>query len=80
MSMIIKSQTGKEVEFNKEETPVMRQLGIDSETMSRKTVIDVLSHGIVYLIANGKQQNVNHTKEVIDELNTWTDDTVAIQY
>lgn len=78
MSMIFKGQTN-EAELGSKEARMARTLGMDND-LDKEEVIDVLNHVSVRLAATGEQDGYRKVNEVIDELNTWTDSALTIEY
>lgn len=71
MSMIIKSETGREAELNSMVSSIVKQLGMNEE-MSVESALNVLNTGLVRLVAHGNSNEYRQLKEVINEVSTWS--------
>lgn len=79
MSMIISNSNGREVELPQETVATFKAYGLETE-MDTTSMIQTLNQVKLHLVAHGNPNTYRRLKEAVDELETWPEENLQIQY
>lgn len=79
MSLIIKSQNGREAEVSNKWSTMVKHIGIEEE-MTKEQLENTLKASLVHVMSKGDVEGYHKLSEVLSEVATWDSSTVHIQY